>query len=124
MKSTSNKKPQVIEPLGNGAYYYNYNIEEKQETDPETKKETTVYYYDSVKVWDEPTYKKLVKAVIRETLNETEEFSIINDYNAGVLGVITDKDTVERNTASYKEYLNFVVEVKQQVKEDLQKAGY
>lgn len=124
MKSTSDKKPQIIQALGNGAYYYNYNIEEKQETDPQTKKERKVYYYDSVKFWDAPSYKKLVKAVIRETLNETEEFSIINEYNAGVLGVITDTDAVVEAAKAYKDYLQFVLDVKQQVRADLKSAGY
>nr|DAE05382.1 MAG TPA: hypothetical protein [Siphoviridae sp. cttm829] len=120
MKSNSNIRPSIIEPLGNGAYHYNYNIVERQETDPETGEIKTVYDYDTVKVWDEPTYDKLVKAVIRATFDETQELSIINEYNAGVLGVTTDKADKEDAKKAYKDYLTFVAETKAKVKADLE----
>ena len=119
MKSSSDIRPAVIQPLGNGAYHYNYNIVERQETDPETGEIKTVYDYDTVKVWDKPTYEKLVKAVIREKLDETKEFAIINEYNAGVLGVITDTTKKQEAKQAYKDYLTFVAATKAMVKADL-----
>ena len=119
MKSSSDIRPAVIQPLGNGAYHYNYNIVERQETDPETGEVKTVYDYDTVKVWDKPTYEKLVKAVIREKLDETQEFAIINEYNAGVLGVITDATKKQEAKQAYKDYLTFVAATKAMVKADL-----
>lgn len=119
MKSSSDIRPAVIQPLGNGAYHYNYNIVERQETDPETGEVKTVYDYDTVKVWDKPTYEKLVKAVIRENLDETQEFAIINEYNAGVLGVITDSAEKAAAKQAYKDYLTFVKETKEMVRRDL-----
>ena len=119
MKSSSDIRPAVIQPLGNGAYHYNYNIVERQETDPETGEIKTVYDYDTVKVWDKPTYEKLVKAVIREKLDETQEFAIINEYNAGVLGVITDTTKKQKAKQAYKDYLTFVAATKAMVKADL-----
>jgi len=119
MKSTSDIRPATIQPLGNGAYHYNYNIVERTETDPETGEVRTVYDYDTVKVWDEPTYEKLVKAVIRETLDETQEFAIINEYNAGVLGVITDSAAKAAAKQAYKDYLSFVANTKAMVRQDL-----
>lgn len=119
MKSSSDIRPAVIQPLGNGAYHYNYNIVERQETDPETGEIKTVYDYDTVKVWDKPTYEKLVKAVIREKLDETQEFAIINEYNAGVLGVITDTTKKQEAKQAYKDYLTFVAATKAMVKADL-----
>ena len=119
MKSSSDIRPAVIQPLGNGAYHYNYNIVERQETDPETGETKTIYDYDTVKVWDKPTYEKLVKAVIREKLDETQEFAIINEYNAGVLGVITDTTKKQEAKQAYKDYLTFVVATKAMVKADL-----
>lgn len=119
MKSNSDIRPAIIQPLGNGAYHYNYNIVERQEKDHETGEVRIVYDYDTVKVWNEPTYAKLVKAVIREKLDETEEFSIINEYNAGVLGVISD--SAEKATAKqdYMDYLTFVARTKAMVKKDI-----
>lgn len=119
MKSSSDIRPAVIQPLGNGAYHYNYNIVERQETDPETGEVKTVYDYDTVKVWDKPTYEKLVKAVIREKLDETQEFAIVNEYNAGVLGVITDATKKQEAKQAYKDYLTFVAATKAMVKADL-----
>jgi hypothetical protein len=119
MKSTSDIRPATIQPLGNGAYHYNYNIVERTETDPETGEVRTVYDYDTVKVWDEPTYEKLVKAVIREKLDETQEFAIINEYNAGVLGVITDSAEKAAAKQAYKDYLTFVANTKAMVRQDL-----
>lgn len=119
MKSTSDIRPATIQPLGNGAYHYNYNIVERTETDPETGEVRTVYDYDTVKVWDEPTYEKLVKAVIREKLDETQEFAIINEYNAGVLGVITDSAAKAAAKQAYKDYLTFVASTKAMVRQDL-----
>lgn len=124
MKSSSDIRPAIIEPLGNGAYYYNYNVVERKETDPETGEEKTVYDYDQVKVWDKPTYEKLVKAVIREEIDETKEFSYVNDYNAAVLGIISDEAKKAEAVKSYKEYLQFVVDVKAMVKRDLENADY
>ena len=119
MKSSSDIRPAVIQPLGNGAYHYNYNIVERQETDPETGEVKTVYDYDTVKVWDKPTYEKLVKAVIREKLDETQEFAIINEYNAGVLGVIKDTTKKQEAKQAYKDYLTFAAATKAMVKADL-----
>lgn len=124
MKSSSDIRPAIIEPLGNGAYYYNYNVVERKETDSETGEEKTVYDYDQVKVWDKPTYEKLVKTVIREEIDETKEFSYVNDYNAAVLGIISDEAKKAEAVKSYKEYLQFVVDVKAMVKRDLENADY
>lgn len=119
MKSNSNIRPAVIEPLGNGAYHYNYNFVERQKTDPKTGEVKIAYDYDTVKVWNEPTYEKLVKAVIREELDETAEFAIINEYNAGVLGVITDEAAKAAAKQAYKDYITFVAKTKEMVKGDL-----
>lgn len=120
MESTSDIRPATIQPLGNGAYHYNYDIVARQETDPETGVIKTVYYYKTVKVWDVPTYEKLVKAVIRDKLDETQEFSIINEYNAAVLGVITDATEKAAAKAAYKEYLTELANIKAMVKKDLE----
>lgn len=124
MISNSDIRPAIIQPLGNGAYHYNYNIVEYEEENLDTGEVKTVYDYDTVKVWDKPTYEKLVKAVIREKIDETQEFAIVNEYNAGVLGVITDSAKKAAAKAAYKEYLAYVAATKEQVRADLEAAGY
>ena len=117
MKSTSDVRPEVIQDLGNGAFYYNYNIVEKEvEEEGETK---IIYEYDTVKVWNEPTYEKLVKAVIREELDETQEFALVNSYNAAQLGII-EGSAATKAISDYKSYLSYVEETKEMVRHDME----
>lgn len=122
MKSSSDNRPAIILPLGNGSYHYNYNIVEEKVEDPEAG-EKTVYNYNTVQIWQKPDYELLTRAVIREEIDETKEFSYVNDYNAAILGILTDEEAATAK-ASYEEYLNFIVEVKGMVKNDLSVAGY
>ena len=140
MKSNSDVRPAAILPLGNGAYHYNYNVaartqepEPVAQSDDETPDGTDtavnivspriVYDYDTVEVWGTPNYKDLTRAVIRAEVSETEEFGLINDYNAARAGLVEEaeaKEAEERYTA----HLRRVAEIKAMVKVDLAGAGY
>lgn len=117
MKSTSNKRPETLQYLGNGAWHYNYNIEEITIPASEDGPERTEYEYDSAKVWGTPTYEKCVKAILREEYDETEEFALINSYNAFMLGISEDVKDKE----DYEAYLRRVTEIKKMVFNDLNK---
>ena len=138
MKSNSDVRPLAIQPLGNGAYYYNYNIVERVEdvepqaaaddaegvdvadTTPQTR---TTYDCDTVQLWGTPNNKDITRAVIRAEVSETEEFGLINDYNAARAGLLEEaeaKEAEERYTA----HLRRVAEIKAMVKVDLTGAGY
>lgn len=142
MKSNSDIRPTAIQPLGNGAYHYNYNITERTEevepqaagedspepgavdvadTAPQTR---TTYDYDTVEVFGVPGYKDLTQAVIRAEVSETEEFGLINDYNAAKAGLIDDEAEAEEAEARYTAHLRRVSEIKAMVKDDLTAAGY
>ena len=108
MKSNSNDRPPILQDLGNGSWHYNYNITEVEVT-PEPMAEAEgdqvpaarkAYDYDTVEVWGRPDYDKCVKAVLRSRRDETEEFSLINKYNAFVLGLSTDK--ADNDDVSYQ----------------------
>lgn len=123
MKSNSNDRPPILQNLGNGSWHYNYNITEV-EVQPEPMAETEVeqaqaarkaYDYDTVEVWGRPDYDKCVKAVLRSRRDETEEFSLINKYNAFVLGLSTD----EADKEEYEAYLTEVMAIKAMVRNDL-----
>ena len=58
MKSSSDVRPAIILPLGNGSYHYNYNIVEEKVEDPETG-EKTVYNYDTCRFGRSRTTKTL-----------------------------------------------------------------
>ncbi len=139
MKSSSDVRPVAIQPLGNGAYHYNYNIQERtQDPEPVAQSEEdpdgaetmvndvsprVVYDYDTVEVWGVPNYKDLTRAVIRAEVSETEEFGLINDYNAARAGILDDEEA-EKAEAAYTAHLRRVAEIKAQVKEDLAGSGY
>lgn len=122
MKSNSNVRPAIIQDLGNGSYHYNYNVVERTVENEETG-EKTVYDYDTVQVWEKPTYDNLTRAIIRSELDETEEFSLINDYYAAQLGIETDDDRKAKAVSDYKAYLQHVADIKQMVRADLATAG-
>ena len=128
-------------PLGNGAYHYNYNVaartqepEPVAQSDDETPDGTDtavnivspriVYDYDTVEVWGTPNYKDLTRAVIRAEVSETEEFGLINDYNAAKAGLIENEAEAEEAEARYTTHLCRVSEIKAMVKADLTAAGY
>lgn len=127
MKSNSNERPPVLLDLGNGSWHYNYNITEV-ELQPEPMAVTDgehapvarkAYECDTVEIWGNPNYDKCVKAVLRSRRDETEEFSLINKFNAFVLGLSTDAaDKIE-----YENYLKEVLDVKAMVRNDLAAAG-
>lgn len=139
MKSNSDIRPTALQPLGNGAYHYNYNIKARtQEAEPQAQEENAdgitvdimaqipgvVYDYDTVEVWGVPNYKDLTRAVIRAEVSETEEFGLINDYNAAKAGLIDDEAEAEEAEARYTAHLRRVSEIKAMVKVDLTAAGY
>lgn len=122
MKSNSNVRPAIIQDLGNGSFHYNYNVTERKIEDEEVG-EKTVYDYDTVQVWEKPTYENLTRAIIRSEIDETEEFSLINDYYATQLGIETDEDRKTKAVNDYKAYLSHVADIKQMVRDDLATVG-
>lgn len=137
MKSNSDVRPVAIQPLGNGAYHYNYNVKARTQ-DPEPVAQydqdgaetavaivspRVVYDYDTVEVWGMPNYKDLTRAVIRAEVSETEEFGLINDYNAARAGILEDEEA-EKAEAAYTAHLRRVAEIKAMVKIDLAGSGY
>ena len=85
------------------------------DTTPQTR---TTYDCDTVQIWGTPTYKDVVRAVIRAEVSETEEFGLINDYNAARAGLL-DEEEAEKAEAAYTAHLHRVAEIKAMVKADL-----
>lgn len=118
MKSIFDSKPSAIMPLGNGAYYYNYNIEERAgEGD-----EPGGWECDTVKVWGKPDYGDIVRAVIRSEYDENAEFDLVNSYNAAVAG-ISEGEKAKADTAAYVAYIGWVSAVKAMVRKDVEAAN-
>lgn len=115
-----NVYPQTIQKLGNGTYYYNYDIKEVEAevTDQEggTKLELQ-YNFIQVLLSGQPNYKDCVKAIVRSFLTVDEEFDLINSYNSYTENPTEDSEAL----LEYKEYLSKLKEIKAKVKEDFAK---
>lgn len=112
--------PQTIQKLGNGTYYYNYDIKEisvKVSDLDNTVKEETYYSFIQVLINGQPNYKDCVKAIVRRFLTVDEEFDLINSYNSYSENLISDSEVINE----YKEYLNILKQIKAKVKEDFAK---
>lgn len=105
----SNVKPNVIENLGNGYWYYNYNI---QETEGENGPS---YTFTQIRVAGKPEYKKCVELILRQYISESQEFDLINSANKDLMFGITDSANIDK----YKTYLDEVEHIKNIVAKDL-----
>ena len=119
---TSNITPAIIENLGNGNWYYNYDIKSEKvelplEEEEAVPKEEIRYNYIQIKLSEKPKYKKCVELLIREFVTQTQEFDLINSANKSILlGAKSSEDIVK-----YREYLDKVDEIKEKVAKDLGK---
>lgn len=114
--------PTITENLGNGNWYYNYDIKSEKvelplqegETVP---KEEIIYNYIQVKLSEKPKYKKCVELLIRKFVTQTQEFDLINSANKDILSGVKSSE----NITKYKDYLNKIEEIKEKVAKDLGK---
>lgn len=115
----SNVTPQKFVNLGNGNWYYNYDIKSEVVSVPrmgneeETVTETR-WNYIQIKLGSKPEYKKCVETLIREYITQSQEFDLINTANRVLLNVGTEKMI----PSEYLEYLDLVDEIKAKVKAD------
>ena len=111
-----NVQPNSIEKLGNGTYYYNYDITSKEVdvTDPETEEVTQETRWTYIHLHGQPDHKECIKAIIRQYVDQDEEFDLINSSNSIVLG-LSDNQT---DRQKYLDYLTLVGEIKTKVRAD------
>lgn len=114
----TNVQPQTIQKLGNGTYYYNYDIKEVEVTNQEGDAKLELQYnFIQVLLRGQPNYKDCVKAIVRSFLTIDEEFDLINSYNSYTENPSEDSTAL----SEYKEYLSKLKEIKAKVKEDFAK---
>ena len=117
--------PRKFIDLGNGNWYYNYDIKSEEVTiapmgEDDSEKIETRYTYIQVKITGRPDYKRCVQLVIREYLTQNQEFDLINSYNRAAFNLLSDEETEKAGT-EYIDYLQKVTEIKNKVKEDFDK---
>ena len=113
MKSNSKDSPLVFDNLQNGAWHYNHNIVEVKKTDENGEVQTS-FDYDQVKVWGVPTQREVIKAVIAEKWDVTQEIDLANDNKRFELGLSDDVTLRDK----YIAYLNEVAAIKTMVESD------
>lgn len=113
MKSNSKDSPLVFDNLQNGAWHYNHNIVEVQKTDENGEVQTS-FDYDQVKVWGVPTQREIIKAVIAEKWDVTQEIDLSNDNKRFELGLSDDVTLRDK----YIAYLNEIDAIKSMVEQD------
>lgn len=101
-------KPNTFDMLGDGTYYYNYDIREFIE-DGDIK-----YDYVQILLWGVPNYSDCTRAIIREYISESAEFDLVNSYNKFQLGLTLDASA----KTNYMEYLSLLDTIKTKVKSD------
>lgn len=118
----SNLVPQKFVNLGNGKWYYNYDIKsevvEAQGNEKEKATET-MYNYIQIKLSGKPEYKKCVECIIREYLTQSQEFDLINSYNRATLGILS-KEEEPIAVKNYTDYLTLLSEIKSNIKKDFE----
>lgn len=115
----SNIAPPKFVDLGNGNWYYNYDIKSEVVSIPRMGNEEktiteTRWNYIQIKLNSKPEYKKCVETLIREYITQSQEFDLINTANRVLLNVGTEKMV----PSEYLEYLDLVDEIKAKVKAD------
>lgn len=129
MITFSDKKLEVLEPVGNGSYRYHWNIEEteigKMKTEnsseePENAEPRKQWSANYVTVWMPLNANKITEAVISSLWDANYEQKLINEYNAAQLGVY-DEETAQRKVEAYRQFLADRQAVKEQVDEDWSK---
>ncbi|MEG2228152.1 MAG: hypothetical protein RRY39_06605 [Odoribacter sp.] len=101
------KKPAILEAIGNGSYFYRWDIkEERVEHLANNPMESTSSVGSSkqpvlvaqwscleVIVWGTLTANKITESVISAMWGNGVEAKLLNDYNASVLGVLDNSYT-------------------------------
>lgn len=126
MKVTYDSMPFVLEAVGNGSHRYHYDIEEVEvnnRSDGEKGSKKTQFECQEVIVWEPLTANKITEAVISDKWDGNKEQKLVNEYNAVVLGVITDKEEEESRLSAYKDFLAERARLKAQVDADCQDLG-
>lgn len=117
-RTETDVQPNSIEKLGNGTYYYNYDIQSKtvEITNPGVEEviQETRWTCIQVHLFGQPDYKECIKAIIRQYVDQDEEFDLINSSNSIVLGLSDN----QADRQKYLDYLTLVGEIKTKVKAD------
>ena len=122
MKTYSDNKPKVFEPVGDGGFRYNYNIKEVEVDrldiiDNKSIVKQTQWEYDNVIIYLPIDKNKITRAVITNTWDSDYENKLINDYNEISLGNLTEEE-INKRTNNYITFLQERKRLKEMIDND------
>lgn len=119
-------KPSKLEAVGNGSFFYRWNIQEvKPESVKQTSEEGTEYQTEKISqysceevlVWGPLTANSVTEAVITARWDKNYEQKLINEYNAALMGMM-DEAEKEKKISAYRAFLQERDKLKKMVDED------
>ena len=113
-------KPSVFEAVGDGGWYYRWNIKEVQIESEDAPR--TQWECEQVIVYAPLTSNKIVQAVIAEAWELDIENKMLNEFNGANLGIY-DEVTKADKIPKYKAFLAERNALKTQVNSDCAEAG-
>lgn len=113
-RSYYDNKPSTLESIGNGSYFYRWDIAEERFIDTMSNKEVTQYSCNEVIVWLPLTSNKILQKVLETVFPNNREQKYVNEYNAALLGMY-DEDEIANKINNYKDFLTQRASLKAQV---------
>ena len=122
MKAFYSQKPKVLEAVGNGSYLYRYNIIEEQTEAREQTEQQTQWSCEEVTVWAPISANKITEKVLTEKWDNNYEQKLVNEYNAAVMGMLSE-DVAQKRKDAYMTFLQERAELKNIVDNDCKEMG-
>lgn len=114
MRTYSNTPLNRIEPVGDGSYFYRWNIVENKVSEELAGMRWSA---DEVVVSPPITSNTILESVIGAMWPTNYEQKLVNEYNAAMLG-ISNGEEAERAKEAYASFLRERAELKAQVERD------
>ena len=122
MKAIYSQKPKVLEAVGNGSYLYRYNITEEQIEQAEQTEQQTQWSCEEVTVWAPISANKITEKVLTEKWDNNYEQKLVNEYNAAVMGMLSE-DVAQKRKDAYMTFLQERTILKTQIDNDCKEMG-
>ena len=122
MKAIYSQKPKVLEAVGNGSYLYRYNITEEQIEQTELTEQQTQWSCEEVTVWAPLSANKITEKVLTEKWDNNYEQKLVNEYNAAVMGMLSE-DVAQKRKDAYMTFLQERIILKNQIDNDCKEIG-
>lgn len=114
MRTYSDRKMSVLEPVGDGTMLYRWDIVEHEVTDELSGMRWSA---NEVAVSPPITANTILESVIGAMWPTNYEQKLINEYNAAILG-ISDGEVADRSREAYITFLSERAELKARVEAD------